>query len=553
MNTTTINNPDFWQKNYPEGVSYEIEIEKITLPAILKRTSLTVPERTAMVFLEQKIDYKTLAEWVNRFANSLTNLGVKKGDRVALMLPNMPQFIVANYALLQIGAVGAMVNPLYTERELEHLLNDSGSETLIIWDMLFGKAQSVWSNTSLKRVVLTHVNDLVPIPSAMLPAGYYAEIQSQENVFEFKEILDEASTEPAQDVSNWDDLAILIYTGGTTGISKGVMLNHSNLSSTVQQTVAYFSNVFEKGTEIVPVIYPMFHVAGYSVVQNVAVWNGSTMLLVPRPEVKSLAEMIKKYKPTVFQAVPTLFVGLLNEPTFREADMAQVKIFGTGAAPMSGATYNALKELVPHSLVNEGYGMTETSGLISSTPGVAKFKQGSVGLPMPNTEVKIVDVETGEQEMPIGKEGELILKGPQVMQGYYNRPEATDDTFKEGWLYTGDIAYIDEEGWIFIVDRKKDIIIASGYNVYPKEIDEVLFLHPHILEACTIGVQDEYRGETVKAFIVAKEGLNIDKEEIISFCREKLAPYKVPRLIEFVDELPKSAVGKILRRKLRDA
>lgn len=552
MNIETINKSNFWQKNYPEGISYEIEIEKITLPAVLRRTADTVPEQTALVFLEQKTDYKTLAEWVNRFANALRNLGIQKGDRVALMMPNIPQFVVANYALLQIGAVGAMVNPLYTEHELEHLLNDSGSETLIVWDMLFGKAQAVWRKTKLKRVIISHVNDLVPIPSAMLPAGYFAEIPPQENVYEFKNLLEQAPTSLAEDSSNWDDLAILIYTGGTTGVSKGVMLNHSNLSSTVQQTVSYFSNIFEKATEIVPVIYPMFHVAGYSVVQNVAVWNGSTMLLVPRPEVKSLAEMIVKHRPTVFQAVPTLFVGLLNEPTFRKADMSQVKIFGTGAAPMSGSTYNALKELVPDSQVNEGYGMTETSGLISSTPGIPVFKQGSVGLPMPNTEIKIVDLDTGNDEMPIGEVGELLVRGPQVMQGYYNRPEATEATFREGWLYTGDIAYIDKEGWVFIVDRKKDIIIASGYNVYPKEIDEVLFTHPQILEACTVGVPDDYRGETVKVFIVPKEGISIDKEEVISFCREKLAPYKVPKLIEIVAELPKSAVGKILRRKLRE-
>ncbi|NJL12965.1 MAG: long-chain fatty acid--CoA ligase [Microscillaceae bacterium] len=373
----------------------------------------------------------------------------------------------------------------------------------------------------------------------------------QEGVFAFKDLMDKASEVPFPDQSQWDALALLIYTGGTTGVSKGVMLTHANLSCTVQQTLAFFSNVFKPGEDVAPAIYPFFHVGGHSVVQNTFIWNGATLHLVPRPEAKSLAQLLRQHRFTVFQAVPTLFVGLLQEPSFREADLSGIKIFGTGAAPMSGATYLALKELAPQVMVTEGYGMTETGGLITSTPATARFKQGSVGLPLPDTEVRIVDLEKGTQEMPLGQAGEVVVKGPQVMAGYYQRPDQTKEVFQEGWLHTGDIGYLDEEGWLFLIDRKKDMILASGYNIYPKEIDEVLYTHPDILEACTVGIPDAYRGETVKVFIVRKPGSTLQAEEVEAFCREKLAAYKVPRLVEFVAELPKSAVGKILRRALR--
>ncbi len=542
----------FWLKNYPEGVPTKIEIERVSVSQTLRHSAEKFKDRAALIFMDHEISFQTLEAQVNRFAQALKDLGIQKGDRVAIMLPNLPQFVVAHYATLRIGAVCAMVNPLYTEHELGYLLDDSGAETLIILDSLYPRAQAIQGQTKLKCTVICHLNDLLSIPDHQMPPGTFQQVPTSADVLEFRTLIEKYEDKTVPEESEWEALAVLIYTGGTTGRSKGVMLSHANISSNAQQVLAYTTHLLAEGKELTLAIYPFFHVAGYSVVQNSFVRQGTTMVMVPRPEPELLVDMIEKYKPTVVQAVPTLYVGMLQLEKFHQIDVSKIKMFGTGAAPMSGTTYRGLKELSPNTHVTEGYGMTETGGLASTTPAISRFKQGSVGMPILNTEIKIVDIETGTKELPLGQEGEIIIRGPQVMMGYYNKPEQTAETLKDGWLYSGDIGYMDEEGWVFIVDRKKDMIIASGYNIYPKEVDEVLFAHPKIIEACTVGVPDEYRGETVKAFIVKKAEESLNSEEVISFCKEKLAAYKVPKLIEFVEELPKSAVGKILRRSLRD-
>ncbi|MDB4433206.1 long-chain fatty acid--CoA ligase [bacterium] len=340
------------------------------------------------------------------------------------------------------------------------------------------------------------------------------------------------------------------YTGGTTGVSKGAMLTHRNLSSNVQQLAAWMFDVRE-GEESVIAIFPFFHIAGFTGVMNHSVFRGMASILVPRPEPSTVLELALKYKPTYFPCVPTIYVGLLNLPDFPKADLSFVKGCMSGAAPLAVETLRQWKEVVGATIM-EIYGLSEASPVAHGNPWRGVQKPGSVGVPMPDTDCRIVDVKTGTEEMPLGESGEILVKGPQVTHGYYNRPEATEDTIRDGWLYTGDIGYVDDDGYLFIVDRKKDMIIAGGYNIYPRDIDEVLFEHPKVQEACAVGIQNEYRGETVKAFVVARPGESITEEELDAYCREKLASYKVPKLYEFRDELPKSAIGKVLRRELRD-
>jgi long-chain acyl-CoA synthetase len=366
----------------------------------------------------------------------------------------------------------------------------------------------------------------------------------------FENLMARYPQDPVEDASQWDAVGALLYTGGTTGVSKGVMLTHANMSSNVQQFSAWFPDI-KNGEEKLVGNFPVFHSAGFTAIQNFSIWKAYEIILVPRPEPAINIEIIKKYKPTFLPGVPTIFVGLLADPKFRKLDMSSIKGFFSGAAPLAADTIRDLKQLTGADMC-EVYGSTENTPVVSVTPWGGKIKPGTVGCPVPDTDVKIVDLETGQTEMPMGEPGEIIIKGPQIMKGYYKKPDETAKVLKDGWFYSGDIGKFDEDGYLTIVDRKKDMIIAGGYNVYPVELDNVLFDHPKILEACTIGVPDAYRGETVKAFVVVKPGESLTEEDVMTYCRQNLAAYKIPRQVEFVDELPKSAVGKILRRELRD-
>lgn len=549
---TEQNYPKPWEKSYPDWAELQPNIAPITIPQALERSAVDYADNVALLFMGQKITYQALNHLVNRFANALQSLGYGKDSRIALMLPNIPQMVIAHYAVLRLGGTCVMVNPLYTASELKYLLSDSNAEALIVLDALAGIGLKVRPETQLKDLIVCHLNDTNGVPADKLPPGTYTASPEGEKIYDFAQLMAESSNTQFSDQSAWEDLALLIYTGGTTGLSKGVMLYHDNISANVQQLKSYFQNEFTDGQERTLAIYPFFHVAGYSVVQNYCIWHGNTLALVPRPEPASILPLLEQVKPTIFQAVPTIFVGLLGNEQFQKMDLSFIKVIGTGAAPMSAATYEALKKLCPTAKITEGYGLTECAGMATATPATTRFKQGSVGMPMPGTEVRIVDLEKGEKDMPTSEAGEVLLKGAQVMKGYLNKAEQTAETLKDGWLHTGDIGYLDEEGWLFLIDRKKDMILASGYNIYPKEVDEVLFAHPEIAEACTVGVPDEYRGETVKVFVVKHPNSQLNADAVISHCRAHLAVYKVPKLVEFVEELPKSAVGKILRRELRE-
>jgi long-chain acyl-CoA synthetase len=543
-----------WHKSYAPGVPQEIEFERVTMPEALTRNAKQFSNHTALLYMGKKIFYPELERLVNRFGRALMDMGVKKGDKVAMLLPNIPQIVIANYATFRIGAVAVMNNPLYTERELEYQLNDSDSKILVTLDLLLPRALILKGKTKIEKIITCHINDYLPFPKKqlfpMVKKQMYRKVGAQKDVYQFLDLIKKYPNGPLENAAGWDDLAAFIYTGGTTGVSKGVMLTHSNLSCNVQQFGVWFPDL-KKGEESVLAVFPFFHSAGFTAIQNYSIWAGFKNILVPRPEPGSIIEMLRKFRPHFLPAVPTIFVGLLNSEEFRKMDLSFIKGFFSGAAPLAADTIQQLKDLTGATML-EVYGLTETAPIATVTPWGGKMKPGTVGIPVPNTDVKVVDVETGKEELKQGIPGEVIIKGPQVMKGYYKKPEETAAVLKEGWLYTGDIGFFDEDGYLSIVDRKKDMIIASGYNIYPREIDEILFEHPKVLEACAIGIPDAYRGETVKAFVVAKPGEILTEEEITQWCKEKLAVYKVPKMIEFVDALPKSAIGKILRREVKE-
>ncbi len=544
-----------WLSNYPAGMPTEYEYEKTTMPASLTRVANKYPQNNALLFMGKKITYGELETLVNQFARALTDLGVKKGDKVAVHLPNIPQVVITNYAALKIGAVLVMVNPLYTERELEYQFNDSDARVLVSLDILMPRVFNIKDKTKLESIVCCHLNDYLAFPKKqllpLLKKDLYNKITPQEGIYLFKDLITRYSSEPVEDQSSWDELAALLYTGGTTGVSKGVMLNHSHFSCGIQNTKLMALPVTEPGEKVLA-IFPFFHAAGFTQIQGFGIWEGVTLSLIPRPSAELIVDEIKKIKPNYLPGVPTIWVQLLENKDFCTMDLSFVKGFLSGAAPLSLDIINRMKELRDVDMVS-GYGLTETTSLATVTPwGDEKVKPGTVGLPMQNIDCKIMDLEVGTKEMPQGETGEIIFKGPIVTEGYYNKEEETRENIRDGWLYTGDIGYFDDDWYLYVVDRKKDMVIAGGYNVYPVEVDDILYQHPKVLEACSVGVPDQYRGETLKAFIVVREGETLTEQELIDFCKEKLAAYKVPRQVEFVDELPKTAVGKILRRKLRE-
>ncbi|NQU15253.1 MAG: long-chain fatty acid--CoA ligase [Desulfobacteraceae bacterium] len=543
-----------WHKAYAPQVPPSVDYEEITLPAALERTAGNFPDTTALIMMGKRITYKELDDLVNCFATALADLGIQKGDKVALLLPNMPQVVVAAYAVFRLGAAVVMNNPLYTESELEYQLNDSDSKMAICLDLLVPRIQKLKEKTGIETIIACHIKDYLPFPKKQLfplvKKAMHRKTDPNEGVHDFMDLVKKYPSTPPDTEVAFKDLASLLYTGGTTGLSKGVMLSHANLSINVQQLKAWFHDA-EDGTESLLGIFPIFHSAGFTVVMNHSIFRGFTVVLVPRPEPAGILDLTSRFRPTVFTCVPTIFIGVLNHPHFSKADFSFIKYTVSGAAPLALETIREWENATGSSIV-ECYGLTETTLLSHANPWGGKTKVGSVGIPVSDTDCRIVDLETGTKDLPLGESGEILLNGPQLTKEYYKKPEETADAIREGWFYTGDIGYMDDEGYLFIVDRKKDMIIAGGYNIYPRDIDEVLYEHPKIQEACAVGLPDPYRGETVKAFVVTKPGETLTEEAVISFCREKLAAYKVPKLVEFMDELPKSTVGKVIRRKLRE-
>ncbi len=543
-----------WHKSYAAGVPRNVDYEKTTISEALARSARNFPGHSALNYMGNRISYAVYNGMVNRFARALMDLGIAPGDKVAVCLPNIPQAFVANMAVFRIGAVTVQANPLYTERELEYQLGDADVKLVVTLSLLVPRMQKIKPATKIEKIVACHIHSYLPFPKKQLfplvKKEMVRKVIPSSEILVFKDLIRKYSDEPIVDKGRWEDMAALLYTGGTTGVSKGVMLSHANLSMNVQQFAAWFPDI-QPGQERLVGNFPVFHSAGFTAIQNYCAWMANEIILVPRPEPKINIDLIKKYRPTFLPAVPTIFVGLLADPVFREMDLSSIKGFFSGAAPLADDTISDLRQLTGAGMC-EVYGLTETAPIACVTPWGGVIKPGTVGCPVPDTLVKIVDLSDPERECPIGECGEIAIKGPQVMAGYYKKPEETAKVLKDGWFYTGDIGMLDDDGYLKIVDRKKDMVIAGGYNIYPVEIDNVLFEHPKILEACAVGVPDAYRGETIKAFIVLKKGETCTAEEIIRFCKDRLAAYKVPKSVAFIDELPKTAVGKILRRKLRD-
>jgi long-chain acyl-CoA synthetase len=448
-----------------------------------------------------------------------------------------------------------MNNPLYSDKELEHQFNDSGSVALITVDLLVDRMAALRSKTKIKQIVYTGIGDYLPVVKRVLGRWlnkypHVKEVKSYPNLYSWKECLAKYPPNPPAVKIGMDDVAMYQYTGGTTGVSKGVMLTHGNLSKQVQQIEAWFPQ-FGSGDGIILGALPYFHVFGLSTTMNYAIYKGWAQGLVPKPQPEPLLEAIRTYRPTFAPLVPTMYIGMLNHPDLKKTDMSCIKGAFSGSAPLPVEVIHDF-EKATGAAIAEGFGMTETTPVTHTNPfaGGAR-KVGSVGLPISDTLCRIVDLEDGVTDMPVGERGEMIIKGPQVMLGYKGRPDATAEMIRDGWCYTGDIATMDEDGYFYIVDRKKDMIISGGYNVYPRDIDEVFYQHPKVQEACSIGIPHPVRGESVKVFVVLKEGETATQAELIDFCKKQLAAYKLPAEIEFRKELPKSNVGKILRKDLR--
>lgn len=544
-----------WLSHYDPGVPEHIDYETTCMPDFLEASAQRFPDHMALVFQGYSLSFREMNQMILRFARALHEFGIRKGDRVAILLPNMIPCVICYYAALKIGAVVVMNNPLYSDRELEHQFNDSEANILITLDLLANRMIDLRSKTRIEKIIYTSIGDYLPFPKNLLfplvakRKNLAAAVKPAEEVYSWKSVVAAHSPDPPSVTLGFDEIAMLQYTGGTTGVSKGVMLTHANLSKQVQQAGAWFPQ-FEKGKEIVLGALPYFHVFGMSASMNFAVYMGWGQILIPKPQPEPLLEAIRKFKPTFAPLVPTMYIGMLNHPDIHKTDMTSIKGCFSGSAPLPVEVIRDF-EAKTGAIIVEGFGLTETTPVTHINPFGGKRKVGSVGLPVSDTECRISALEDWQTEIPVGESGELLIKGPQVMKGYWNKPDETKDVLTEGWLHTGDIAKMDEEGYFYIVDRKKDMVISGGYNVYPREVDEVFYDHPKVLEACAIGIPHPTRGEAVKVFVVLKEGETATVEELTAHCQTRLAKYKLPTEVEFRTELPKSTVGKILRKELK--
>ena len=543
-----------WHRSYAPGVPRELELEKITLPEVLTETAGRFPDRTALIFMGKKLSYRELEALVNRFSRALTAIGVKAGDKVALLLPNMPQFVIANYAALRIGAVAVMNNPLSTEEELADHLNESESATLVTLDLLFPRAFALKEKTGIRSIIACHITDYLPFPgNKLLPylqKALYVKIAPAPGIYEFLPFLENHPGTPVGNRASWEEVGALIYTEGTTGASKGVMLTHANISSSTRQLRAWFPDV-QDGEESILAIFPFFHPAGWMGVQNLSICAGWTNVLVPHPDPLAVIELTQKHKPTLLSGPSAVYRSLLAQGSFRKVNLSPVKGFLAGAATMPPGIIKELKSLRNVPVINL-YGLTEICSTGTATPWGGAGKSGTAGVPLPGTDLKIVDWSTGTSELPAGEAGEICFRGPQVMKGYCKKPAETAAVLKDGWIFTGDIGFLDEDGYLTVLDRKEDMIVAGGRIIYPSEIDAAILTHPEVFEACTIGVPDEHGGVTLKGYVVLMPGQTVKAGEIIGHCRERLPPDKVPQSIEFIDALPKSIMGKTRRREVKE-
>jgi long-chain acyl-CoA synthetase len=562
-----------WLRHYDYWVRTDLSYPGRSLSEVLNITAVERPDLPATQFLGAQLTFLDLKKRADALAVSLARLGIVKGDRVGIMLPNCPQYIFAAFAVLRLGAIVVNINPSYTAREVTTVVTDSGVRIVITLDALAPLVLSIrglgartggadlgppnadagagpaHSTTTIEHVIVTSL------------AEYSAAAAEPPRLARAKKMADLIAPVAAADLPRVrmdpDDIAVLQYTGGTTGTPKGAMLTHANIWANIVQTESWTNPSYVlRDSERYLVVIPYFHIYAFSVCMMVGLRIGALQIIHPKYDPDAVLASIRDFRPTYFPAVPTVFVSLLNHPKVGEYGLEQVRLFNSGGAPCPVEVMEEFERRIGRPL-NEGYGLSETSPVTHSTPQLALRKLGTIGLPFPDTDTKIVDIETGRRELAIGEVGELCVSGPQVMKGYWNKPEESASVLRRDasgriWFHTGDIARMDADGYTSIVQRKKDMIIVDGYNVYPSDVESVLYTHPAVRLAAVIGVPDAYHGETVKACVALKPGASVTGEEIIAHCREGLTEYKVPRVVEIRDTLPMSAVGKILYRVLRD-
>jgi long-chain acyl-CoA synthetase len=523
---------------------------------IFDETARNHPDNTAIIFLDTKVTYRQLLPWVDAFATALAEMGVKKGDVVGLRLPNSIHYVIAYFAAMKIGAVITANNPLYKAAEIEHQFSDSETKVLVVMDLVYEEAAKAIPKTKIVNVIGCNIADFLPgfkrffgsllgkIPSAPMPA----------NVLKFKDLLRTAPNVPQVNIDPENDLAVLQYTGGTTGSPKGAMLTHKNLVANTMQAGSLDPKMKSGGQDVIVGVLPLFHIYAMTTVMNLAVMSGCGMLLFPKlPEWEDLLGAIQKYKATIFPGVAALYNAINNFERVRDYDLTSIRACISGAGPLPVDIQKRFEELSGAKLI-EGYGLTEASPVTHANPLYGRRKEGTIGFPVPDTDAKIVDSESGDKEMKPNEVGELLVKGPQVMKGYFRRDDENQMVLKDGWLYTGDLGMIDDEGYFIIVDRKKDMIKRSGYSVFPREVEDYLYKNENVLECAVIGIPDQKVGEEIKAFIALKPEAKgkVAEKDIVNWAKENMAAYKYPRVVEFREEIPKGTANKILRRALKE-
>jgi len=553
-----------WHRFYAAGVPHKVSIPNIPVTGLLDEAARRHGRRTALVFFGRRTSYRALRTAVDRFAGGLTALGVGRGDRVALVLPNCPQYVVAFYAVLRLGAVVVPTNPLYTEAELAHQLTDSGAVLAVVHDGAFAAVDAVRDGTALRAVVTTSLADALPPLTRLLlrlPLGRSRALRARlapglppdprsvpfATVARGRRI----AAEGVGPVSPRTAVAVLQYTGGTTGTPKGAILTHRNLVANAHQVRAWYPGL-RQGRETMLAALPMFHVYGMTMCLTVASLAGARTVLLPVFDVELVTRALRRYRPTLFPGVPPMYQALMEQGRARLRGLRSVRYCVSGAMRLEPETVDAFQGLTGARLV-EGYGLSEASPVVLANPLNANARPGTVGIPLPGTEVRVVHEEEPEREQPAGEAGELLVRGPQVFAGYWHEREDSARMLHDGWLFTGDIAVMSPDGFVTVIDRKRDVIIASGFSVFPTEIEEVLLAHPSVADAAVVGVPDAYRGETVKACVIVRQGCGLSERTLTAYCSERLAAYKVPKIVEFrVDPLPRNLLGKVLRRVLRD-
>jgi len=559
-----------WLKKYDKGVPYTLEpYPQIPLFGFVEQAARDYPNNTALIFKPRamkgaldgltggKMDYRTLNDLTDRMAGALAKLGVKKGDRVIILMPNSPQFVIAYYGIMKAGGIVVATNPLYSAREMDYQFNDCGAELVIATSNYYARVKEVQPKTQVKRVVVSHIRDYMGgFLKTLFPLNKHTAAEHKAELTGgdvwMADLLNQhtAADRPKVDVGP-NDIAIFQYTGGTTGISKGAVALHRNLVADTLAIKSFMPGI-RQGQEVILCAIPLFHVYGMVAAMNFGLSAAATLVLVPNPrDLENVLSAINTYQPGIFPGVPTMYNAINNYPDLSRYNIRSIRACISGSAPLMPETQARFEQLTGGNL-REGFGMSEAPTATHCNPLKGENRKGSIGLPFPDVDAKIMSLDDPDQELPVGEVGELVLTGPQVMQGYWNKTTETNNVLRKGWLYTGDIARMDEDGYFYIVDRKKDMVIAGGFNIYPTNIEKVIKEHPKVFDVAAAGIPDPHRGETIKVWIVPKPGESPTEQEIIDFCKKELARYEVPTSVEFRTELPKTMVGKVLRRFLVD-